>query len=141
MTYKEIGKILRQKRIEAGLKQRELAQLLGVSQTTIGEYELAKSSIPVEFLQDFEALFSIPAGELSKHSNYYKRTPKNSNKLAQLRVKCGLTQIEVAKKFHISTTTLQYIEQEKYYLLGAQIKQLAPQIKKYLRNLALVKRK
>ena len=143
MTYKEIGKILRQKRLEAGMTQKALAQLFEISQNAIFSYEKALTRIPIEFLQDFEALFSIPAGELSEHSDYHqkkkteKREPQNNNEIAQLRVKCRLTQKEVAKIFHISRTGVQFIEQEKQY--GAKLKQLVPQIKKYLRNLALVK--
>ena len=141
MTYKEIGKILRQKRLEAGITQKTLAQLLEVDQERISAYELAKTRISIEFLQAFEALFSIPAGELSKHSNYIRKAPENNNELAQLRVKCGLTQKEVAAIFHISSTTFGAIEREEYNILSNEMKQIIPQIQKYLRNLALVKGK
>ena len=69
-----------------------------------------------------------------------KRVPKN-NDIAQLRVKCGLTQKEVAAVFYISSTTFGAIERKEYNILSNEMIQIIPQIQKYLRNLALVKGK
>ena len=148
MTQKELGEILRAKRKEAKLSAVQLGELLGCSHVTVIQNERGERWPSIEFLRDFETVFSLTEGELSQYSNrhkkffvLHKRALRNDNTLAQLRVKCGLTQKEVAKIFHISSTTLCAIEQERYYVLSNEIKQLIPQIKKYLRNLALVKGK
>ena len=147
MTQKELGEILRAKRKEAKLSAVQLGALLGYSHVTVTQYERGKRWPSIEFLRDCEIVFSLSEGELSQYSNRHKiyvppkRARKNDNALAQLRVKCGLTQKEVADIFLISPTTLCAIEQERYYVLSNEIKQLIPQIKKYLRNLALVKGK
>ena len=141
MTPQELGQILRAKRKEARLSSVQLGELLGCSHATVTQYERGERWPSIEFLRDFESAFSLTEGELSQYSNYPKRAQKNDNVLAQLRVKCGLTQKEVAKIFHISRTGVQFIEQEKYYVLSNEKKQLIPQIQKYLRNLALVKGK
>ena len=146
MTPKELGQILRAKRKEARLSSVQLGELLGCSHANITQYERGKRWPSIEFLRDFESAFSLSEGELSQYSNRHKiyvppnRARKNNNALAQLRVKCGLTQKEVADIFLISRGTLSAIEQERYYILSNEIKQLIPQIKKYLRNLALVKK-
>ena len=150
MTPKELGQILRAKRKEARLSAVQLGALLGCSDLVVKKNEYGERWPSIEFLRDFEILFSLTEGELSKYSNRHriyrvstsKKIPENNdNDLAQLRVKCGLTQKEVAIVFHISSTTFGAIEREEYNILSNKMIQIIPRIRKYLRNLALVKGK
>ena len=51
-------------RKELGLSQRELAAKLGISQRSLGTYEIARNSLPISLLPEFADFFNISVEEL-----------------------------------------------------------------------------
>jgi transcriptional regulator with XRE-family HTH domain len=70
-TNKELDLIVAENitrlRKELSLSQRELAEKLGISQRSLGTYEVARNSLPISLLPVFAQFFNISVEELLNH--------------------------------------------------------------------------
>jgi transcriptional regulator with XRE-family HTH domain len=57
---KLIGAKIKQKRLELGVTQNELGQVLGCTQQMIQNYEVAYCAMPISMLNDFAILCRLP---------------------------------------------------------------------------------
>jgi len=55
----QLGQTLRWLRIDAGMPQRELAEILGTHQSTISETETGKRPIRIDFAERWAAVFDM----------------------------------------------------------------------------------
>ena len=56
---KEVGARLKEWRLKKGLTQQDLAQLLGVSRSTIASWEIGRTEIPYEALKKLKDRFGL----------------------------------------------------------------------------------
>jgi transcriptional regulator with XRE-family HTH domain len=59
-----IGAAIRAERVQAGLKQEELAKALGLDRTTLSRYEAGSRSVPVGVLLQIATLLHVPINAL-----------------------------------------------------------------------------
>jgi transcriptional regulator with XRE-family HTH domain len=57
---KLVGAKIKQKRVELGITQDELGQILGCTQQMIQNYEVAYCAMPIIMLNDFAKLCKLP---------------------------------------------------------------------------------
>ena len=103
-NIKTIGDHLRKKRLDLELSQKEVAQIIGVSEATIWNWENNRKSPKVSFLPKiFEFL------------GYSLYEPKISfpEKLAFLRKSLGLSQEKLAKLVGLDESTIRKLEKGK----------------------------
>ena len=62
----DIGELIKKIRKEHGLSQKELADLMGVSQIFVSQYETGKRKPKIDTLKRFSAALDIPYTELLK---------------------------------------------------------------------------
>jgi len=55
-----VGTRIKRKRVELGITQAELGQILGCTQQMIQNYEVAYCAMPIEMLNDFAILCKLP---------------------------------------------------------------------------------
>lgn len=59
-TFVQDGMTLKAARVNAGLTQKKAAEMLGISEYTLINYEKGKSSPDVHVLKKIENLYSVP---------------------------------------------------------------------------------
>ena len=57
-------RIIRKLRVEAGLTQQDMAEILGTSQTMYARYERGANELPVHHLMTLTKVFHVTAGEI-----------------------------------------------------------------------------
>jgi len=73
LSRKDIGRIIRRHRIEAGLTQMQLAEKLGITYQQVQKYETGKSSITVERLYQIADALDVSVQDiLSDTEEYFK---------------------------------------------------------------------
>lgn len=58
--------VLRRARREAGLKQKDVAELLGITQSRYSRFELGKSLIPSDLYEKLEEVLPLSAAEVAQ---------------------------------------------------------------------------
>ena len=103
-NIKTIGDHLRKKRLDLKLSQRKVAQIIGVSEATIWNWENNRKSPKVGFLP-----------KIFKFLGYSLYEPKISfpEKLAFLRKSLGLSQEKLAKLVGLDESTIRKLEKGK----------------------------
>lgn len=107
MDVKIDAKLLKQMRKKARLSQSDVANEMKIQSTVLSMYENGKRKIPNDLalkLTDFYKIMIELNTSLDSFSGQY---------LKELRLKCRLSQKEVAEKFEINQTTLSRYEQER----------------------------
>lgn len=114
-------KIIRE---EHNLKQRELANILGINRSTYTSYEIERDTIPIKHLNNLCNYFNISidyALGLSKQKQYKNSVPNidinlQKERLKELRKKNKLTQNEIAKILNTSRSTWTGYEYGKFQI-------------------------
>ena len=101
---KTLGDHIRKRRLDLGLLQRQVAQLIGVSEATIWNWERHESSPQIHVLP-----------RVIKFLGYDPFPPSESlaEKLVMSRKAIGITQREMANRLGIDPTTLGRLERGK----------------------------
>lgn len=73
------GKVLRSLRIESDLTQRELGNILGVSESTVGMYERGQREPAFEILETIADYFNVDMDFLTGRSNIKRATSFSAN--------------------------------------------------------------
>lgn len=132
--------IMKKKRLEAKLTQKELANLIGVSVATISRYENGKDPIPdkiasriARILRTHKSLLGVPISTSMIGKKALPRVRKKRNKrntqFEEIRLRAGLTQKDLARELGVSIATVSNYENGK-----------SPISNKYKRKLAQVLR-
>lgn len=66
----KIGLLIKDARIKHGLSQRQLAKLIGISQSYIGKIEIGEKNPGLSVMHKLEELFNIDNGELFAAANF-----------------------------------------------------------------------
>lgn len=120
----------------AGLKQKDVAEVLGVTKGSYSMWECGVDTIPLRRLNQFCNYFNVSIDYVvgfcnkKKYSNAkpdikLKITGEN---LKKIRVKKGLTQVAIADELHINQPTWNRYENSKTLILTVVLVELA---KKY----------
>lgn len=118
----DIGKRLKQKRQEANLTQKELADLLFVSRQTISSWEVGRTYPDLETLVKISELFATPLDDLLKEDSQVIKDIAEKVKKSERR---KITSIILAALLLIVTSTsiIYGIKQYQHSQLNAQINQ------------------
>ena len=139
-TIKEVIKMqftrMKEIREEAGLKQTEVAQILGVTKGSYSMWECGADTIPLRRLNQFCNYFNVSIdyvvgfNDKRKYANSkpdikLKLTGEN---LKKIRLKKDLTQVKIAEELKINQPTWNRYEKSRTLILTVVIVELA---KKY----------
>lgn len=106
-------KRLKQLRLEKGLTQEKIAEVLNIKRSTYGEYERGKISPPIEKIETLAEIFSVAPQYLIGWENQSSST-SNDNLVGtivrSLRKNRRISSEEFAKELGISTTDLKNYE-------------------------------
>ncbi|MDO5569538.1 MAG: helix-turn-helix transcriptional regulator [bacterium] len=122
-------------RQDADLSQREVAEILKVSKTTYGRWEVNDRMIPLKHLKNFSDYFEVSYDYIFNLSrkNCYSKFPINKKKigerLKQLRKDKGLTQEKLANKLNTTHSTISAYENGKTLILTVFAYQIAKEYK------------
>lgn len=115
--YKEFGERIKKLRIQKGLTQTELANDLGMTQSTVYKYEKGLRKVPMDVLTSFANYFDVTVDELLGKEDDYDITnsdnaiEKNfSHIIKSLRLENDLTKFEVAE--HMGLTSEDVLKYE-----------------------------
>ena len=111
-----VGKIIREKRIEAGLSQDKLADIIGVSQSHIAAIERGAIKAPRrETLIKFQEALGFDLTEYMPPPETEERAQARylSHHMIEYRKRTGRSRAEIAKEIGISHHTYQQIETQK----------------------------
>jgi|LGVF01.2.fsa_nt_gb transcriptional regulator with XRE-family HTH domain len=114
-----VGEKIKKIRKEKGLTQKELGELLGVSDTMIGKWEGNNRKPKIDTLRKIANALQIDFTELmdnNQHEDLSEKTRDLTKKIRQLRVLKKLTQLELAEKAGVSLITIRRCEKEKQNL-------------------------
>lgn len=76
---KDIGKKVQKAREEKGLKQHEFSKMLGISQSTLSNYELGKRKIPIYHIENIANNLGKPIEYFFKDTNIVTYVNNNKN--------------------------------------------------------------
>ena len=111
-----VGKIIREKRIEAGLSQDKLADVIGVSQSHIAAIERGAIKTPRrETLIKFQEALGFDLTEYMPPPETEERAQARylSHHMVEYRKRTGRSRADIAKEIGISHHTYQQIETQK----------------------------
>lgn len=115
-----LGEIIRSLRINSGMTQKELADKLSISSSTIGMYEQGRREPDLNTISKIANVFNVTVGYLvgteKFDSNHF--TEKNvianlSDRIKSLRLSANMTQTEFGEKFGIVKSTVSLYESGK----------------------------
>lgn len=120
---------LRKLRLEAGKKQDEIAQQLGVNRSTYGEYERGKIMPPIDKLEQLARLFGVSPASLMGWDKVAEETMDKPVDLAaqikQLRETKNITMEEISEELHIPLNLLEEYESGTRKIPYSVIKKMA----------------
>ncbi len=127
---------LKEVREEAGLKQKEVADALGVTKGSYSMWECGTDTIPLRRLNQFCNLFNVSIDYVVGFSNkkrYANAHPDiklkvTGENLKKIRTKKNLTQTKIAEELNINQPTWNRYEKSKTLILTVVIVELS---KKY----------
>jgi transcriptional regulator with XRE-family HTH domain len=88
-------------RKEAGFSRRELSEALGVSPSTVANWERARRGLPTRWIPDLAVVFELPDAAVV-HRLQICPPDVRQPVLVQLRIRAGLTQSQVASELDVS---------------------------------------
>ncbi len=111
-------------REEHSLKQKDIANILGIKRSTYTSYEIERDTIPLTHLNKLCNYFDVSIdyvmglNENRKYPNYQEAINKEllKKRLVELRKENKLTQINIAKTLNISRSTWTGYEYGKYIM-------------------------
>lgn len=114
----EYGEKMKDIRFEFEIKQKDMADILGVARSTYNQYEQQYDIIPLKILNEFCNYFNISIDYILgfTEDRQYDDTKKEINlkisgqRLRKLRRENKLTQQELANKFKIANSTISLYE-------------------------------
>ena len=103
-----VGEYIKKLRIDAGLSQEELGKQLGVQRAAVQKWECGRvQNLKRDIIKKLSIIFNVPpASFIEVYSNDIQSDALLSQKLKELRLNKGLTQIEFAKTFNIANGTV-----------------------------------
>ena len=114
-------KRLKELREEKEVKQKELANLLGIKENTYSEYEIEYKIIPIKHLNTLCNYFNVSIDYIFDLTNF-RSYPNCNNKinknlmkirLKELRKKHQLTQVKLANTINVAPSTISDYEREE----------------------------
>ncbi len=123
-------------REEKGLKQKDVAQALGVTKGSYSMWECGADTIPLRRLNEFCNLFDVSIDYVVGFNNKKKYTNSKPDiklkitgeNLKKIRLKKSLTQVKIAEELKINQPTWNRYENSKTLILTVVLVELA---KKY----------
>jgi len=120
-------------RFEYDIKQREIAQVLGIAKSTYNQYEQQYDIIPLKHLVSFSNHFNLSIDYLlglTKIRQYDDIRPDidlkvSGQRLRKSRRENNLKQIELAKKLHITNSIISHYEKGKFLISTATLYSLS----------------
>lgn len=124
MKYDDNLKLLRE---EKGLKQEEIAKVLGISRSTYKDYELRISFVPVKYLNTLSNFYNVSVDYLLGISNnrVYDSSKANIDKISagirlkEFRKSRNLTQKKLASVLNVTFSSIAFNEKGRN-LIGTQ---------------------
>lgn len=112
-------------RDENDMSQKEIANILGVTQQNYSLWETGAKIIPVKHLNNFCNYFNVSMDYMANFSNvrYYSKSKQDidmniaSKRLREIRLKNKLTQVKLANILNTSHSTISAYENAKTLLL------------------------
>ncbi len=81
LSHIHIGKRIAEVRKSRGLTQTQLAELIGINQRLVSDYEVGRAGITAEMLARFCSVLQCPADSLIRDSPIQQKPPQNSPSL------------------------------------------------------------
>lgn len=102
-------KYLREKN---GEQQKELAQLLGVSESTMSKYESGLIEPDLKKIIDISSHYGITLDDIAL-KDLRPRVPKYAENISYLRKKCGMSQMDIGKLLKVTQKCVSKYEKGK----------------------------
>ncbi len=119
-----IGKFIREKRVELGCSQEELASMLGISKTAVSNWENGNAIVDVKFLIPLSNIFSVQVDEIlfpqsgdsaeynysdytilfQKVTSFKERDPLICKKMLDMYVDCKIKLLELIREYKKAPT-------------------------------------
>lgn len=100
------GERLSELRVKAGLSQRQLAELAGLTYAVIVSWEQGRRQPSLEGAHAVAKALGLTVDELTKRPNYLRVSPQFGARLRSAREAIGMTQSELARKSRSSLTMI-----------------------------------
>lgn len=129
----EYGEIMKDVRFEYDIKQKEIANILGIAKSTYNQYEQQYDIIPLKHLLTFSNHFNLSIDYLLGLTNkrqyddikYEIDLKVSGQRLRKSRREHNLKQIDLAKKLHITNSILSHYEKGKFLISTATLYSLS----------------
>ena len=94
MNQEKIGKFIAELRVKEGYTQKELGELLNITDNSVSKWERGINAPDISQLERIAEIFNITIDELLKGERKYKKKEKDKNRKKVLEVR------ELSKSFH-----------------------------------------